>query len=74
MMLERGPYVTAEDVGSYWERDDGSLWMLQSYCGEPTVTFVKVYPQSMESPNLRGGAVGSPITSGFTRLVREESR
>jgi hypothetical protein len=69
------PRVTREDVGSLWVRDDGRVWRLIMYSDGPDVTWEAVDgpPKPREYHRDRiGGAVGSPITDGFHRLVRED--
>lgn len=72
------PRVIAEDVGSYWTRDDGTLWRIVTYCESPTVSWERVdekpdVPHLPWRPTRRGGAVGSEITRGFIRLVEDEN-
>ena len=69
------PRVTVEDVGTYWVRDDGSLWVLITFAEHPTVTWERIDVEPVEREPARprrGGVVGSPITEGFVRLVRDD--
>lgn len=71
-----GAHVTAEDVGTLWTRDDGSVWRLVAYAGHPTVTWERIDGEPVEREpqrQRRGGVVGSPLTEGFVRLVREDA-
>jgi hypothetical protein len=69
------PHFSSSDVGTYWLRQDGSVWRLISYCDQPTVEweFVGGPPRLSAHPGERiGAAVGSLITKEFTRLIRED--
>jgi hypothetical protein len=68
------PRVSADDVGSYWTRDDGSLWRIISFSEHPTVTWERLDGPMVERKTQERcrGVVGSLITAGFVRLVRED--
>jgi hypothetical protein len=75
-ILERGPHVTVDDVGTLWTRDDGSVWRVISYTDQPTVSWERIDGDPIErgpARERRGGVVASPITAGFVRLVREDA-
>ncbi len=65
-------------VGRYFLDAQGELWRHISYCAQPTATMEKVgtaaVARVLGSKELvrRGGAIGSPILSGFRLLVPEE--
>lgn len=71
--------VTSEDVGTIWQKDDGSVWRLISYCEHPTATWQRIDEKPPNSiiasafwhPTRISGAVGSAITDGLTKLVPE---
>lgn len=75
-MSNRGkiPRITVEDVGTYWTRQDGSLWRVISFAEHPTVSWERLDGPLIQRDAVRerrGGVVGSLITEGFERLVRE---
>ncbi len=59
--------MNADDIGKFYTTDGTDIWMLQSYCGQPTVTMVNV-----RTGDLRGGAVGCLNLQPFKKLVIEE--
>ena len=57
--------MNERDFDSYWLGEDGKVWRIAYYCERPSVTFERV-----DDPTIRrGGAVGSPLVNGYTRLV-----
>lgn len=68
LVYRRAPNIGLDDLGSFWIGPDGGVWELITYCAQPTVSWRNV----ADPEKRRGGAVGSPITSEFVRLVREE--
>lgn len=69
-------HLSEQDVGNYFIDDRGDVWQCESYCPSPTVSFKRIHPapsQFNEEPDAAiSGAVGSPIVSGLTRLIKEE--
>lgn len=64
--------MRVEDVGSYYVDEEGDLWLMIGYCEYPTATMERVDVKNgqMEfAKEQRGGAVGSPILSGFRKFV-----
>lgn len=67
------PRVTVNDVGSLWLGPDGEPWRLIAFCEYPSVTWERLTGLAETfHKEQRGGAVGSPITDGFRRLVEAE--
>lgn len=67
------PRISVDDVGTYWTRDDGSIWRVITYCEHPTVSWERVDGHEELRGKRIGGAVGSEITRGFVRLVAEDA-
>lgn len=54
------------NVGRIFQKEDGSLWEMISYCEQPTATMRKVGTQEKV-----GGAIGSMNLTGFTLVDRQ---
>lgn len=59
------PRFTEADVGTYWIDPDNRVWVVESYCREPTATL-----RCLDNQTRKGGAVGCLLFEGMERLVR----
>jgi hypothetical protein len=58
----------------YWADEHGNIWERQSYCLEPTATFVRMSCIGPErgKPSLLGGAIGCMNLSGLKPIQLPE--
>lgn len=66
--------VHTAELGDVYRDKDGRLWIVRSYCEQPTVTMERLFPAG-EDPlcakgeYVKGGGVSGLMWQGFVKLT-----